>query len=102
MSKLGKVFLATVLFITLNIPAGPWSSNAYAAQAQSATPSAAAMLVDGVFIRPLGAVATVIGSVIFVVTLPFSLLGGNVGDAGQALIGDPARLTFMRPLGEFD
>ncbi|MEN8129324.1 MAG: hypothetical protein ABFS45_03845 [Pseudomonadota bacterium] len=102
MSKLGKIFLVTVLFITLNLPASPWSSNAYAAQTQPTVPSGAAMLVDGILVRPLGVVATLIGSVVFVVTLPFSLLGGNVGDAGQALVGDPARLTFMRPLGEFD
>ncbi len=102
MSKLGKLFLVTVLFITLNLPTGLLSGNAYAAQTQPTVPSGAAMLIDGIFVRPLGVAATLIGSVVFVVTLPFSLLGGNVDDAGQALVGDPARMTFMRPLGEFD
>ncbi len=102
MSKLGKIFLVTVLFITLNLPADPLSSNAYATQTQPTAPSGAAMLIDGILIRPLGFAATLIGGVVFVVTLPFSLLGGNVDDAGQALVGDPARMTFKRPLGEFD
>ena len=33
--------------------------------------------------------------------LPFSLLGINVGEAGSKLVLDPARFTFVRPLGEF-
>ena len=60
------------------------------------------MLVDGIVIRPLGIVATLIGSVVFVVTLPFSFLGDNVDDAAQSLVKDPAKMTFIRPLGEFD
>ncbi len=102
MSKIGKIFLITALFIALNLPAGPLSHDVYAAQTHPSAPSGAAMLVDGIFVRPLGIAATLIGGVVFVVTLPFSLLGGNVDDAGQALVGDPARMTFMRPLGEFD
>jgi hypothetical protein len=60
------------------------------------------MLVDGIVVRPLGIVATLIGGAVFVVTLPFSALGGNVSESGQSLVVDPARMTFKRPLGEFD
>ena len=59
------------------------------------------MAVDGAVVRPLGIGATVIGTAIWIVTLPFSALGGNAGDAAQALIVRPARFTFQRPLGEF-
>jgi hypothetical protein len=45
--------------------------------------------------------ATAVGVVTFVVTLPFSALGGNVGEAGQILVVDPAKYTFVRPLGVF-
>jgi hypothetical protein len=65
-------------------------------------PSAEAMAVDLVLIRPASLVATVVGTVFFVVSLPFSILGGNVDEAGQNLVLKPAKTTFIRPLGEFD
>jgi hypothetical protein len=46
-------------------------------------------------------VATAVGSVFYVISLPFSLLGANSGEAMGALIKDPAAYTFKRPLGEF-
>ena len=49
--------------------------------------------------RPLLVVATVIGAGAFVVSLPFTALGGNVGDAGQALVVAPAKAAFVRCLG---
>lgn len=65
-------------------------------------PSAEAMAVDLVLIRPASLVATVVGTVFFVVSLPFSILGGNTDDAGRNLVLKPAKTTFIRPLGEFD
>lgn len=62
-------------------------------------PPAYAMVGDLVFARPLGAIFTVIGTGVFVVTLPFTALGGNVGEAADALVGEPARATFARCLG---
>jgi len=41
----------------------------------------------------------VIGAGVFVVSLPFTALGGGVGDAGQALVVDPAKAAFVRCLG---
>ena len=58
------------------------------------------MVVDGLLVRPLGLVATVGGAALWVVTLPFSALGGNAGEAADALVVDPARFTFVRPLGD--
>jgi hypothetical protein len=45
-------------------------------------------------------VGTIIGTVTYIVTLPFSLLGGNAGEAGKAMVVEPAKYTFVRPLGE--
>jgi hypothetical protein len=59
------------------------------------------MLADTVMVRPLTLVGTAVGVVTFVITLPFSALGGNVGEAGQILVVDPAKYTFIRPLGVF-
>jgi hypothetical protein len=64
--------------------------------------SADAMIADLVFLRPAGLVALIGGSVVFVVSLPFSALGGNVGEAAQKLVVDPARYTFVRPLGHME
>ena len=64
-------------------------------------PEGGEMIYDAVIVRPLGMVATAIGSVFFVLTLPFSAAGDNVDAAQEELIKKPARFTFKRPLGEF-
>jgi hypothetical protein len=58
------------------------------------------MMADTFMIRPFMLVGTVVGLATFVVTLPFSALGGNIGEAGNTLVVEPARYTFVRPLGE--
>ncbi len=59
------------------------------------------MIIDGLLVRPISLVATVVGAVAFVITLPFSTLGGNVAEAGEKLIVRPAAYTFTRCLGCF-
>jgi hypothetical protein len=66
---------------------------------QSNRPSASAMIGDAAIARPVLLVMTVTGVVLFVATLPFSLLGGNVGEAGKMLVVGPAKSTFLRCLG---
>ena len=44
-------------------------------------------------------VATVIGTAFYIVSLPFSLAGGNAAEAGEALVVGPAMSTFVRCLG---
>ena len=51
--------------------------------------------------RPLGLCATVVGGALFIVSLPFSALGGNTQEALDYLVKDPFKFTFDRPLGEF-
>jgi len=63
-------------------------------------PSGGDMLLDMTIMRPLMLVGTVVGAAAFVVTLPFSALGGNVGEAAETLVLEPAQYTFVRPLGE--
>lgn len=65
-------------------------------------PGAAAMGVDVVLVRPLSLVATTLGTGLFVVSLPFSALGLNTDEAAGRLVGEPAKFTFLRPLGEFE
>ena len=64
--------------------------------------SAEAIIADGLLLRPGGIVATVLGTVVFVVTLPFSIPTRSVDKAAQKLIVDPAKYTFVRPLGQIE
>ncbi len=62
-------------------------------------PSALAMTGDLVVARPLLLGVTAIGTAVYLVSLPFSLLGGNAAEAGETLVLGPAESTFMRCLG---
>jgi hypothetical protein len=63
---------------------------------------AGSMVADALIVRPLGIVATVVGFGLFVISVPFSALGRNVGEAWQGMVVYPAKFTFARPLGDFD
>ncbi len=63
--------------------------------------SAEAMVADVLLVRPLGFVSLVVGSALFVVSLPLSAIGGNIDAASQKLVHEPAKFVFDRPLGEF-
>ena len=60
------------------------------------------MVLDAVVLRPVGLVTTVAGSAVYVVSLPFSLLGGNEAEVRESLVYEPARYTFKRPLGDIE
>ena len=68
-------------------------------QAVEEEPSAVAMAGDLVLARPLLLGTTVVGTVLYVVSLPFSLAGGNAKEAGKTLVVGPALATFVRCLG---
>lgn len=85
------------LVATALLAASPFAS---AGTVRYDDPSYGSMFVDAAVARPLGLGATVVGTAIWIVTLPFSALGGNVGEAADRLIVDPAQFTFTRPLGE--
>ncbi len=59
------------------------------------------MLADFILVRPLGIIATVVGTIMFGLSSPFSALGGNIDEAYQKMMVEPARFTFKRPLGQF-
>jgi hypothetical protein len=65
-------------------------------------PSAEEMLFDVLLVRPLGLMTTVMGTGFFVVSLPFSVMGGNTVDVFGELVAGPAAFTFSRPVGELD
>lgn len=94
MDKHSLFFSALVLVALLG--ASPAMARGERMEAQ---PSGGAMIVDAVIARPLLAAATVGGTAIFLVSLPFTALGGNVDGAAETLIKTPAEAAFRRCLG---
>ncbi len=100
MVKIAKKNLVVVLILAL--VAVPFGSAALATEYfEAEDPSGGAMLFDFIMVRPVGLIATALGSVAFVLSLPFSALGDNVDTAGEKLVKEPAAYTFSRPLGVF-
>ena len=63
-------------------------------------PSAGAMAFDLVIVRPVALVATVIGTGLFFLSVPLSIIQGEPpGDPAKKLVVEPAKYTFDRPLG---
>ena len=93
--KHSMVVLVAVALISV-VLAAPASAQV---EIETREPGAGAMTYDLLLLRPLGIAATVVGSAIFVVSLPFSALGRNVGNAGRVLVANPFSFTFNRPLG---
>lgn len=75
------------------------ASSLSVAQEVEEAPSPLAMAGDAIVARPIGLAITAVGTALYLVTLPFSLAGGNAGEAGKALVVAPAEATFVRCLG---
>ncbi len=57
---------------------------------------------DALVVRPACLVATVVGSAVFVVALPWAAASKSVKKTANALVVAPANATFTRPLGDMD
>src|SRR5215831_16349404 len=57
---------------------------------------------DALVVRPLSFVATVVGAGVFVLALPVAVTSGSVHSTADALVVQPGRFTFRRPLGNFN
>jgi hypothetical protein len=87
--------LSLAVFLTVSLPGA-----ALADERGTESGDDVAIILDLVILRPVGLVATVAGTVIFVCSLPISLPTGSVGKAFNALMARPASYTFWRTLGE--
>jgi len=94
-----KVLVITLITALMIIPFGSAALAEEYFETEEA--SGASMMYDFILVRPVGIVATAVGSVFFIVSLPFSALGDNVAAASEKLVKEPAAFTFKRPLGEF-
>ena len=100
MQKTNRKLLTYFLAFMLALSNVMFSANVAAYERVAQEPTGGTMLADAFMVRPFMLVGTIIGAATFIVTLPFSLLGGNVGEAGSTLVVEPAAYTFVRPLGE--
>ena len=91
--------IAVIIAMLVLIPFGSVSLAEEYFEAEK--PEGGEMIFDAVIVRPIGIIATAVGSVFFVLSLPFSAAGDNVDAASEELVKRPARFTFKRPLGEF-
>ncbi len=57
---------------------------------------------DILIVRPVSLAATVVGTALFIVSLPFSIPSDSVETVAKKLVEEPFRYTFMRPIGGFD
>jgi len=58
-------------------------------------------IIDVGLVRPGCLAATIGGSALFVLALPFSAMSKSVKKSAHALVVYPAKATFTRPVGEF-
>lgn len=76
-----------------------WAQSASTSQLRDREPGSEAIVADLLVARPIGAAITAIGLGAFIVSLPFTVVGGNVGEAGEKLVAGPGKETFVRCLG---
>lgn len=58
--------------------------------------------LDILFARPIGVVAGILGSAVFVVSLPFTIPTGGVRDAADIFIVRPFQFSFVRQFPDED
>ena len=58
-------------------------------------------IIDVGLVRPGCLAATIGGSALFVLALPFSAMSKSVKKTAHALVVYPAKATFTRPVGDF-
>ena len=98
--KLTSYLMAGVLAMaSLSVPVSAAASSGYMRGFEEG-PTGGKMLADAFMVRPFMLAGTVLTTATFIVTLPFSALGGNVGESAEKLVKDPAAYTFTRPLGD--
>jgi hypothetical protein len=63
---------------------------------------ATSVVVDVVAARPVTFALTIVGTALFVVSLPVAATSGCLNKAANTLVVAPAKDTFTRPLGDFE
>ncbi len=94
MREFKKIFL---LLLTVSLVIGSLCSTGWAADKLRNDPMAHGWsLIDLFVARPLGVLAGIGGSVVFVAALPFTIPSGSVGDSFSMFIAQPVQFSFRR------
>ncbi len=59
------------------------------------------VVADVILVRPGCFLATVLGSVVYVVALPVTIPSRSMRSTANTLVVHPAQATFTRPVGDF-
>ncbi len=97
-----KISKTSIVYILVGALVGlPFCAAAYAYEGMG-EPTTFTTLIDVILYRPIGLLSIPVGFGLFVVSLPFSAVGGNVKKSYNNLVVTPANYTFRRPLGEIE
>ncbi len=94
MKRLISVGIAMILLVSISVM--PLSA------AEVTEPSPDEVAADLLFVRPVALCSIVVGSVIFVTFLPFTIPTGNLSLAARKLVVEPVKYAIKKPLGELD
>lgn len=95
-SQISRIMLILSLALTLSVPQAMANNSSTVIEEN---PSELAMAADLILVRPTMFVASILGTGLYVISLPFSLAGGNAKQAGDTLVVKPVMNTFVRCLG---
>lgn len=84
-----------IVMLTLAVSWAPFQAQAETIRER---PTASEMSVD-LLMRPVYVAGAVIGTGMFIIGSPFSLLGGNMGESFTVLVAEPFAASFVRCLG---
>jgi len=94
-----KILVMAVVFSVMLLAGG---ATVYGQEAHDpATVSSGYMTADIAAARPVGLASTILGTATFIISSPFSALGGNFEHCFTELVKKPFLYTFKRPLGTF-
>jgi hypothetical protein len=99
MKSMNRVAAIAVVALSVALAASPLHASSGNYRSAESGPRWEDQVMDAVIARPFGIVLTGAGAVVWGISLPFSLLGGNAGEAADKLVGGPGRETFVRCLG---
>ena len=73
----------------------------YEEPASAPPPTPEFMIMDLIFVRPLGFLSLAVGTGIGIAATPFAVASGSTGTVYKKLVVEPFNFTVRRPLGKF-
>ena len=100
MASFNSIKVSVVFMLISSLILTPCLTSAQDLEREIRKPTVGNTFIDAVIYRPVGLIAIPLGAVLFVVTIPFSAISSSVDTSFEKLVAQPARYTFVRPLGD--